>query len=479
MFDTLAIAWDWIASLPHLGWYLSLAWGGYLLLLAGWIVLQKREPAATLSWVLSLAALPFIGFFIYYLLGPQRIRRQRLKRLRSRAALEDSLPPLDANDDNADLARLARATTGFAPTRSASVQLLVGGARTFDALLEAIEGAEHHVHLEYYIFEPDRTGTLVRDALATRAAAGVRVRLLLDTVGSGRLSNRFLAPLRAAGAEIAWFHPFRLRWIRSPRLNLRNHRKLAIIDGRVAFTGGINITDEENERLRRDAYHDLHLRLEGSVVRWLQVAFLEDWSYAAKVALRDEKFWPPIEPPGTIPTLVLPSGPDSPWEAIHRLHIEAITKADTRVWLVTPYFVPAEAARYALTSAALRGVDVRLLVPRRGDSRIVSAAARSYYDELLAAGVKVFEYQPRMLHSKALLVDAETVLIGSANFDNRSFRLNFELSLLLRDAELAAELEGVFLTDLREAREIPPDRRRGPLLQQLAEACARLLSPLL
>ncbi len=477
MIDELAAARDWILAIPHLGLGLSIAWFGYLLILAGWIVLQKREPVATLSWVLSLAALPFVGFFIYYLLGPQRIKRQRLKRLRARAALEAAIPAAEDHGDTADFARLAQATTGFAPTRS-TAQLLVGGAHKFDALIAAIETAEHHVHMEYYIFEPDRTGTLVRDALVARAQAGVRVRLLLDAVGSSRLTEHFLAPLRAAGTEIAWFHPFRLKRLRRPKFNLRTHRKLAVIDGRVAFAGGINITDDENQRMKPDAFHDLHLRLEGAVVRWLQVAFLEDWSYAAKVALRDARLWPQVEP-GTIPTLVLPSGPDSPWEAIHRLHVEAISKADTRAWLVTPYFVPSEAARYALTSAALRGIDVRLLVPRVGDSRIVSAAARSYYDELIGAGVRVYEYQPRMMHSKALLVDSNTVLIGSANFDNRSFRLNFELSVLLHDAALAAELEAVYLTDLREAREITADRRRPALPWRLAEASARLLSPLL
>jgi cardiolipin synthase len=477
MLDAVLALWDRIASIPHLGVYVSLAWTAYLLLLAGWIVLQKREPVATLSWVLSLAALPVVGFFVYYLLGPQRIRRQRLRRLRSRTAMQDILPPSEDLGDAADLARLARATTGFMPTLSAPPVLLVGGGATFEALHAALAAAEHHAHLEYYIFEPDRTGRALREALVACAARGVRVRLLLDALGSGRLSRAFLRPLREAGVEIAWFHPFRLRWIRAPRINLRNHRKLVVIDGRVAFTGGINITDEENERLRADAYHDLHLRLEGAVVRWLQVAFLEDWSYATKVALRDARLWPELEP-GTVPTLVLPSGPDSPWEAIHRLHVEAITRADRRVWLVTPYFVPTEAARCALTSAALRGLDVRIVVPRRSDSRIVSAAARSYYDELLAAGVRVFEYQPRMLHSKALLVDAETVLIGSANFDNRSFRLNFELSLLLRDATLAAALERVILDDLRETREIVAPREQG-LGPRLAEASARLLSPLL
>ena len=477
MLDTVTLLWDRIASIPHLGVYVSLAWTLYLLLLGGWIVLQKREPVATLSWVLSLAALPFIGFFIYYLLGPQRIRRQRLKRLRSRTALQDTLPPLEDLGDAADLARLAQATTGFMPTLSTSPTLMVGGGATFEAILADLAAAEHHAHLEYYIFEPDRTGTQIRDALVACAMRGVRVRLLLDALGSSRLSRAFLKPLRDAGVEIAWFHPFRLRWIRAPRINLRNHRKLVVIDGRVGFTGGINITDEENERLREDAYHDLHLRLEGPVVRWLQVAFLEDWSYATRIALRDARLWPELEP-GTVPTLVLPSGPDSPWEAIHRLHIEAITRADRRVWLVTPYFVPTEAARCALTSAALRGLDVRVLVPRISDSRIVSAAGRSYYDELVGAGVRVFEYQPRMLHSKALLVDGETVLIGSANFDNRSFRLNFELSLLLRDSFLASALEAVFLTDLEQAVEFDAKKRLS-LPARLAEASARLLSPLL
>jgi cardiolipin synthase A/B len=475
--EGLANAWDAIAGIPYLGWWLSLAWGLYLLVLAGWIVLQKREPVATLSWLLSLAALPLVGYFIYYFLGPLRIRRQRLRRARARAALDGCVPPAGDHADSADLARLAQATTGFAPTRCSAVTLLIGGAPTFDALLTEIEAAAHHVHLEYYIFEPDRTGTRVRDALVARAGAGVRVRLLLDAVGCSRLSREFLAPLRAAGVQIAWFHPFRLRRLKRPKFNLRNHRKLAIIDGRVAFTGGINISDEQSRRVHARAWHDLHLRLEGAVVRALQAVFLEDWSYAAKIALRDERLWPRLEA-GAIPTLVLPSGPDSPWEAIHRVQMEAMLRADRRVWLVTPYFVPGEAARYALTSTALRGVDVRVMVPKASDSRIVSAAARSYFEELLAAGVRVFEYQPRMLHSKSMLVDDDVVMIGSANFDNRSFRLNFELSLLLRDAALAAELEAVWRTDEREAREVGPRRHLG-LAQRLLEASARLLSPLL
>lgn len=454
-------------------------WGLYLVVLSVWIVMQQREPIATLSWIMSLALLPVIGLVIYHFFGPQRIKRQQSRRSRSRAGLSGALPPgLKPSSDCITVARLGQASTGFAPATATRVGLLVDGAAKYDALLEAIAAARHHVHVEYYIFEPDRTGTLIRDALVERARAGVRVRVLLDAVGSSRLSRAFLAPLREAGVEFAWFHPAKLRWIWRPRVNLRNHRKVVVVDGLLGFTGGINVTDEENERLDPGAYHDLHLRLEGEVVRWLQLTFLEDWHYATGIALRDEHLWPQAAT-GTVLAQVLISGPDSPWEAIHRVKVEAIHQANRRVWLVTPYFVPGEAARMALSSAALRGLDVRVIVPARSDSRIVSAAARSYFDELIAAGVRVFEFGPRMLHSKAMLVDEDSCLFGSANFDHRSFRLNFELSLMVNDIGVAAVLEGQILADLEHCREIKADRPKASFPRRLGDACARLFSPLL
>jgi cardiolipin synthase A/B len=332
------------------------------------------------------------------------------------------------------------------------------------------------VHAEYYIFDPDQTGTRIRDALIERARAGVKVRLILDALGSSAASHKFLAPLREAGGEVAFFHRFRLRRLWRPRLNLRSHRKIVVIDGNIGFTGGINISDTENNALRGEAFHDLHLRMQGEAVRWLQLAFVEDWVYASGHVPRDDGLWPPLAA-GPIRTHVLPAGPDSPWEAIHRVMVEALHRGRERAWLATPYFVPSDAARMALTSAALRGMDVRLLVPARADSRLVSAATHSYFDELLAAGVRVFEY-PRMLHSKALLVDSDTCILGSSNFDNRSFRLNFELCVLFEDSGVAASLEAIMARDWAKAREVRDSRqlRFGP---RLAEASARLLSPLL
>ena len=467
----------WDQLLPHLSFWLGLAWALYLLGLAGWIMLQKREPVATLSWIMSLALLPVVGLLIYHLLGPTRIRRQRIRRRRARSLVDELHYGARLGGQAGALARLAQASGGFPPGSAERVQLLVDGARTFDAIVEAIAAARFHVHAEYYIFDDDQTGARIRDALVERARAGIKVRLLLDALGSAGLSTAFLAPLREAGAEVVFFHRFRLRRLWRPRLNLRSHRKLLVVDGRVGFTGGINISDTENERVRPDdAFHDLHLRIEGEAVRWLQLAFAEDWGYACGRAPSGVEQWPDL-PVGPVRMQVLPAGPDTPWEPIHRVMVSAIHAADERVWLATPYFVPSEAARMALTSAALRGVDVRLLVPVRSDSALVSAAARSYFEELMAAGVRVYEY-PRMLHSKSLLVDGSTCVLGSSNFDNRSFRLNFELSVLVEDPALAIALESVLLRDFDHALAVPADRKPR-LPAALGEAAARLLSPLL
>ena len=483
--DPLQDAWHALAStiagIPHLVLWIEALWALSLVWLGGWIVLQKREPVATISWLLGLAALPFIGLLIYQVFGPQKIKRQRLRRGRHGLPKSQRRSAFDT-DERSELSRIAEASCGLPLSSAQDVRLLVDGAATYDALLADIGKAREHAHLSYYIFAGDRTGRLVLDALVERARAGVTVRLLVDAVGSATTPRRFFQPLVDAGGQFAWFHPSRFGriWTRT-WVNLRSHRKIAVVDGRVGYTGGINICDTENERFSDHAYHDLHLRMTGEVVRMLHLVFAEDWMYAtqSRQVLDDLADAPRLDAPGPIAAQVVGSGPDASWEAILRTMVGAIQSARKRVWLTTPYFVPGEAARMALTSAALGGLDVRLVVPRRSDSLLTTLAARSYFDELLEAGVKIHEYGPRMLHSKALLIDDEVAMIGTANFDNRSFRLNFEVAVLFDDAGIAAELQRVIEQDFAHAPRVRPGRAKPLFRARLPEALARLGSPLL
>lgn len=464
---------------------LAAAWVVYLLWLGGWIVLQKREPVATLSWLLCLALLPVLGFLVYYLLGPQRIARQTQRRARFRTGF--TVPQASGsglNPEYRELMQVAGKTTGLPPSCVHDIDLLVDGGEKYPRLLADIASAQQSIHLTYYIYLPDRIGTELRDALAGAARRGVAVRLLVDGLGAARASETFFRPLREAGAEVRRFHPSRWRrfwqfW-RRPWINLRTHRKIVVIDNRIGYIGGINITDEQDERHHPNAYRDLHVRMAGAAVMELQQVFAEDWRYAGGDDRVLEDCQPPAQvPEGKVVAQVISSGPDTAWESIHRMYVGAIFAARKRVWLATPYFVPGEAAMMALTSAALAGLDVRLIVPKRSDSRLVTLAARSYFGHLLRAGVKVHEYGPRMLHSKALLVDDDFCLIGSANFDHRSFRLNFEAQLLVQDAGFATRLATQLEGELAHAPEVVRPAGKRPLLTRLPEAFARLMSPLL
>ncbi|GAA4856905.1 cardiolipin synthase [Luteimonas vadosa] len=475
--DWLQHAWSSFTAIDNLGAWLAMGWLAYLVGLGGWIILQKREPVATISWLLGLAALPYVGFLIYFFFGPQRIQRKQLRRQKAKESL--MAPERDrSNQEVIELGRLGQAVCKLPTSRATRVELLVDGAKKYDRLVEAIGQARHHVHMEYYIYAPDQTGDRVLEALAERARAGVKVRLLLDAMGSIKVTKAYLKPLLDAGGEFCWFHPTKPWTISRPWINLRSHRKIAVMDGKIGFAGGINITDDENEEVSDEAFRDLHMRIEGDVVDSLQLVFLEDWAYATgdPAPTGPELF--PDGPEGDIPAQVLASGPDSNWEAIHRLQVATIYAASERVWLVTPYFVPGEAAMMALTSAALAGLDVRLLIPKKSDSRMVTQAARSYFDELMEAGIKVYEYGPRMLHTKALLVDDSTCILGSANFDHRSFRLNFEVAVLIDDKATARELAQLIEHEIANSVRVQ-DGRRSFWRHRLPEALARLFSPML
>ena len=483
---------DWIASVlnqEHVKLWLSMGWTFYIVVVSIWILMQRSQPVATLSWLLSMAALPVVGLVVYYYFGPQRMKRQRIKRLRSRKRsrvrasmqrLRERMPQVDLRVHQ--VAQLVAATSEFPVSTASAMQLLVGGAATFDAIAEAVSAARHHVHLEYYIYEPDQTGTALRDLLIDKARAGVQVRLLVDALGSKKLNAKFLQPLLDAGAEVARFHDAKVGRRLRPVINFRTHRKILVCDGKVGFVGGVNVTDEENERILSNAYHDVHLRVEGAVVNWLQTVFMEDWAYALdrdplSIPVDLDALLPDAED-GKLAMQLITSGPDSHLQAIYRVHLAAIHAAEQRIWLTTPYFVPTEAALAALTNAALRGVDVQILVPRKSDSALVTAAARSYFDELIRCGVRVYEYKARMLHSKTLVVDDNMAIIGTANFDYRSFFLNYEVCLIGYGAALNADLARQFQKDLLQSQLVRYKSEKG-WGRRLFGSVARLSSPLL
>ncbi|MEZ7829213.1 MAG: cardiolipin synthase [Brachymonas denitrificans] len=468
-----------------LGWVWLLT-GIYLAIRIVW---QQRSPAATLAWILALCLIPPVGLVLYHFVGPRRIQRQSLRRMRSRALLasETDLEALRANNPHPPVwatqhSRLIEASSGIPAASCSKVERLLGGAATLRSILQAVQCACQHIHLEYYIFEPDQTGQRLLAALTERARQGVKVRLLVDGVGSSALlgwrGRTMLQAYRQAGGEFAIFHPARLdRW--RPLVNLRTHRKIVVVDGSIGFTGGINITDEENEELFPDvAYRDTHLRMEGAGVRWLQYVFMQDWVYASgKHRFEPEVLAP--HAPGPYAVHVVASGPDSDGQSIHQSMLHAISIAEQRILLTTPYFVPTEPTFFALMNAALRGVNVQILVPRRSDSWLVTVAARSYFGVLRGAGVKIFEYQGNMLHAKTLVVDDNYSMVGTANFDNRSFLLNFEIAVALFSPELNRQLAEDFVHDLGKARLVTFNPRSIRWYYHLPASFARLLSPLL
>lgn len=475
----------------HLPALLSLAWLLWIVLLGVGLILERRSPAATLAWLLALLFMPYFGFLVYLLIGPRRLYRRRLRYSRARARLIQSTHPLRrahaATSGFPDtglerqLATLLERTSQGTPSAARAATLLESGDACYAALETAIAAASHHVHLEYYLWRPDRIGTRLRDQLIAKAEAGVQVRLLLDTIGSDRINQRFLQPLRTAGGKTAWFNPLSLRRLRPNYINFRTHRKIVVCDGRMGFTGGINISDQHSSQSRgADAWRDTHLQIEGEPVHRLQFIFLEDWYFATNHAPFEPSFFPPFPEPAPGSWLqIVESGPDNSHQAIARLYFAAIAGAQRRIALATPYFVPNEALTAALITAALRGVEVRILTPKHSDSRLVTAAARSYYDELTSAGVHIYQYGPAMLHAKLLSIDDRIAVVGSANFDNRSLALNFEAIAVLYDAGLAAQLIRSFEADLSSASRYVKPGRRATFGQRFSESAARLLSPLL
>ncbi|GMU34329.1 MAG: cardiolipin synthase [Planctomycetia bacterium] len=456
---------------------------------------KKHDPRGTLAWIFALLLLPFFSLALYLLIGNVPIQRKVRRRHHHRRMIEPNLrrktteavASHDARDEpgldpaQRSLIRMAVRIGESIVTRGNDVSIHHDAEAVFLSMSLALEAAQSHIHMQYYIFANDETGRAVGDLLMKKAREGLEVRLLLDAMGSWRLPRSYVRTLRRSGVKVAFFLPWGLI-SRRFHLNCRNHRKAVIIDGRIGFCGSQNIGDEYLGRRRRfGPWRDTHLRIRGPAVAQLQEVFIEDWHFAAHEDLSaSDRYFPEPQLPGSQMVQIIASGPDRRPNMLHQLLNAAVSDADHFVSLVTPYFVPDRAMILALASAAFRGVRVRLMLPARSDHRIVLWAARSYYEELLESGVEIYEYSEGMLHAKTVVVDRRWAMVGSANMDERSFRINFELTSLLYDAGLAQDLHADFDALRERAVRITPEYlQKWTYLQNLTMGAARLATPLL
>jgi cardiolipin synthase A/B len=480
--------------MPALPWFdiFIASYVVWVLLACVTLLLNRRSPTATLAWIFAFVALPVVSGLYYMVFGPRRLQRRKRRYGVARAVAASVSEHLRASAghhkphlsaDAAGLAAVGRRLNQGVPTFARSVVLLGNGDEKMRALEAAIVAAHHHVHMEYYIWEPDWVGTRFRDLLIEAAGRGIEVRVLYDSVGSPHVDNDFWKPLVAAGGNVREFNALRVSFASFHFANFRTHRKMAIVDGRVGFLGGMNIHEPAcKTRSGENAWRDEHVRIEGEPVRKMQRLFLENWTYAkGTFALADNvaAYFPAIDASeGGIAVQILASGPDDDAAPLHAFFLAALSTARSRAWIETPYLIPDEPLEAALRVAELRGVDVQVIVPRQGDSRLVTAASHTYCESLVKSGIRIYEYGPPMLHAKTMVVDETVAVVGTANLDNRSFRLNFEIAAAFYDRDVVARLSRRFEED-RSACKPFPLRRRGPRLTQLLESVARLTSPVL
>lgn len=463
-----------------------------LVFLGSVIFLENRDPTKTIIWLLILGSLPVLGALLYLLLG-RVVRKHQLSRhtqvrqeqteeiLKERQVRpkEEDIDQVGTISMNKKLARLLLKDAAAPLTLNNRSEVLTNGQDTFKALFAALEGAKGHIHLEFYIFHNDAIGRDILNLLIRKASEGVKVRVLVDGLGNSSIKKRF-DELRKAGVEAKGFYPVRFPFL-SRRLNLRNHRKIVVVDGRIGFLGGLNVGDEYLSRNKEIGFwRDTFLKLEGDSVNFLQAVFLNDWNGVTQQDLNDPLYYPQSQYLGVQMTQIAATGPDSDWGSMLQIFFVALTSAEKTIYIETPYFIPDEGSVMALKTAALSGLDVRIILQGVPDHKITYWASHSYVEELLESGVRIYRYQKGVLHAKVLILDGEIGVVGSTNFDIRSFSLNFEISAFIYDNKFAQRLEHDFQEDLACSAELVLEEyRKRPLLNRIKESSARLFSPLL
>jgi cardiolipin synthase len=447
-------------------------------------LMHVRTSQGTIAWVVTLVLFPYVAVPFYWVAGRARfsgyVRARRAGDVRLRKLAESMHTRLrhfevDIPDDGFSMA--ARYLGGLPFTRGNALDLLIDGKETFDRLFQHMEAAEHYICANFYIVKHDRVGTRFQELLISRARAGVKVWLLLDELGSYKLPRKYLRALAEAGVECEAFGVNRHWWSRL-QINFRNHRKLMVIDGKIAFLGGLNVADEYLGRNQHfGKWRDTHLQMKGPAVQAAQLVFLEDWFWACGRV--PELKWTTHPEVADQVAAVIPTGPSDPGDSWQLMVAEAANTSRERLWIASPYFVPDEGVLTALQTAAIRGVDVRILIPERADHLLVWLSAFTYYEDVLPFNVKILRYHRGFLHQKVMLIDSRMAAVGTANLDNRSFRLNFEITAFSNDPGFVAEVAEMLASDLTHSSEARvEDFTERPFWFRAACRVARLMAPL-
>ena len=450
------------------------------------IILDNRNPFKTLAWVLVLVFVPIVGLVLYFFFG-QDTRKEKLIGKKGFARLsrypmmefqiQESFKGID--EKQYQLMRFFHRVNGSLPFDGNAMEIYQDGYSMLQALLSSIKSARNHIHVEFYIFEDDAVGRLVKDALIDKAREGVEVRVLYDDVGCWKVSHLFYDEMRESGIEVRGF--LKVRFPRFARkVNFRNHRKMVVIDGMTGFVGGMNIAERYLKGVSWGVWRDVMMKVEGKAVYGIQTAFLTDWYAVDHSLITSSSYFPKMPHGGSSLMQIVTSDPVGEWRDIMQGLLLAITSAQRYFYIQTPYLLPTDTILVALKTIALAGVDVRIMIPEKSDSRIIHWGTLSYLSELMEAGVKVYMYQKGFLHSKLVVCDDCLATVGSTNMDFRSFESNFEVNAFMFDRTSALRLKDVFLSDQKDARLLQPGNwRMRPWSQKVKESIIRLFAPLL
>lgn len=471
----------------YVHWLFLVAYSIIIIITMVRVLMDNRQPAKTMAWMLVLMFIPFLGIILYIFFGQntrkeRKIWQQSLDQLTKRSMLE-FVEQKDFNipEEYRTISNLFMNQNLALPFKNNEVEIYTSGYDFFPSLLMEIGKAEHHIHIDTFIISDDPLGRIIADALIDKAKQGVEVRLIYDDVGSWRTPNSFFTRMRNEGIEVYAFMPVRFPAFTS-RVNYRNHRKICVIDGEVGFIGGMNIARRYVQGTPKQSWRDTHVKLTGAAVYGLQRAFLVDWYFVSKVLITERSYYPEIII-GQNNSLVqvVTSSPTSLWPEIEQGYVRILTNAKHYVYMETPYFLPTDPILFAMRVAALSGVDVRLMIPYETDTKVVEWASRSYVIEASRAGVKILLYRKGFNHSKLLVSDDAMATIGSTNVDFRSFENDFEANAFFYDKKIALQVKEVFLADQKDSIDLDDVRRfiKKPFLQRLWESFVRLLSPLL